>query len=300
MADNIFSVSNVNDKIFNNILSDIDRGTQSEIPQPIVIIGVDGSGKSTLLRQLYTATVQSGHASVWIDGRSIFSVKDILSHTGIGSNSVIFIDDIDFFFTRCSYTEQYELRSLLYNEGAPMLIGTVEKLLPAFSEYKAPFFEGLKLVYIPPVTLDDTTGISFSNPEEKERAQILFRLLPKTIRSVNIVRNIIRNNDNAKLDIAVLLSEFSYQYKHIYQSLPIYSQQILSAIGNAPSPGQLLSDFRETTGLPTSVLSIYLRNLCTAGILTVDNSIKKKYRYAVKDPLFGEWLSNSHQSSVGV
>lgn len=291
MADKIPSAYNINDKIFNIILSDINKGTQAEIPQPIVIVGVDGSGKSTLLRQLYNATVQAGHSAVWIDGRSIFSIKDITSHIGIESNSVIFIDDIDFFFTRCSYNEQYELRSLLYNEGAPMLIGTVEKILPAFSEYKAPFFEGLKLIYIPPVTLDGACGISFFNLEEKERALKLLQLLPKTIRSVDIIRNIIRNSSNAKSDITMLVSEFSSQYKRIYQSLPTYSQQILSAIGNTPAPGQLLSDIRETTWLPTSVLSIYLRNLCTAGILTVDKSMKKGYRYTIKDPLFGEWLS---------
>ena len=291
MADKTPSISNINNNIFNIVISDIDKGTHAEIPQPIVIVGIDGSGKTTLLRQLYNATIQSGHAAIWIDGRSIFSVKDITSHAVIKSNSVIFIDDIDFFFTRCSYSEQYELRSLLYNEGAPMLIGTVEKILPAFSEYKAPFFEGLKLIYIPPITLDDTNGISFSNPEEKERARRLLQLLPKTIRSVDIIRNIIRNSSNAQLDITVLISEFSSQYKQIYQSLPIYSQHILNAIGNTTSPGQLLSDIRETTGLPTSVLSIYLRNLCSAGILTVDKSMKKGYKYAVKDPLFGEWLS---------
>ncbi|MDE6512654.1 MAG: hypothetical protein K2L05_00525 [Muribaculaceae bacterium] len=291
MASETSSISDINNKIFNIILSDIDKGIQSEIPQPIVIVGVDGSGKTTLLRQLYNATVQSGHSSVWMDGRSIFSVKDITLHAGITSNSVIFIDDIDFFFTRCSYSEQYELRSLLYNEGAPMIIGTVEKILPAFSEYKAPFFEGLKLIHIPPITLDDTNGVSFSDPEEQERAQKLLRLLPKTIRSVDIIRNIIRNNDNTALDITALISEFSPQYKQFYQSLPTYSQQILSAIGNTPAPGKLLSDIRETTGLPTSVLSIYLRNLCTAGTLTVDKSLKKKYKYTVKDPLFGEWLS---------
>ena len=292
MAYKIPSASNINDKIFNIILSDINKGIHSEIPQPIVIVGVDGSGKSTLLRQLYNATVQSGHSAVWIDGRSIFSVKDILSHTtGIESNSVIFIDDIDFFFTRCSYNEQYELRSLLYNEGAPMLIGTVEKILPAFSEYKAPFFEGLKFIYIPPVTLYGNSGVLFSNPKENERAQKLLQLLPKTIRSVNIIRNIIHNSSNAKLDVTMLISEFDSKYKQIYQSLPTYSQQILSAIGNTLAPGQLLSDIRETTGLPTSVLSIYLRNLCTAGILTVDKSMKKGYKYAIKDPLFGEWLS---------
>lgn len=291
MADNTTPILNINDKIFNIVLSDIDKGTSSEIPQPIVIVGADGSGKSTLLLQLYNATIQSGHAAIWLDGRSIFSVKDITSHAGIKSNSVIFVDDIDFFFTRCSYEEQYELRSLLFNEGAPMLIGTVEKILPAFSEYKAPFFEGLKLIYIPPVTLDSNNGISFSNPKEKERAQKLLQLLPKTIRSVETIKDIIRNNSNTQLDIPELVSEFAPQYKQMYQSLPTYSQHILSAIGNTSAPGKLLSEIREATGLPTSVLSIYLRNLCAAGFLTVDKSIKKRYRYIVKDPLFGEWLS---------
>lgn len=285
------STLNIHETLLNNILSDINKTAYSEIPQPIVLIGMDGSGKTSILRQLYFKVVESGHSTVWIDGRSIFSVKDITSHSDIFPNTIVFIDNIDFFFNRCPYEQQYELRSFLYNEGAPMLIASAEKILPAFSEYKAPFFEGLKFVHIPSVAIDGAIASLFVNQEEKDRAKKLLSLLPKTIRSVKIARNIIRDCDNPGDDISKLVNEFSSQYKQIYHSLPTYSQHILFAIGNTPAPGLLLSDIKNTTKLPTSVLSIYLRNLCSAGILTADKRVKKGYKYMIKDPLFGEWLS---------
>ena len=290
-TDKSSSTLNIHEALFNNLLSDIKKTACSEIPQPIVLVGVDGSGKTFILRQLYYEVIESGYSAVWIDGRSIFSVKDITSHSDIFPNTIVFIDNIDFFFNRCSYEEQYELRSFLYNEGAPMLIASVEKILPAFSEYKAPFFEGLKFIHIPSVTIDGAIASLFVNQEEEDRAEKLLSLLPKTIRSVKIARNIIRDSDSPGNDITKLIDEFSAQYKHIYHSLPTYSQHILFAIGNTLAPGLLLSDIRKATKLPTSVLSIYLRNLCSAGILTADKRAKKGYRYTIKDPLFGEWLS---------
>lgn len=281
----------IHDNLFNAISWDIAKNAPSDIPQPIVIIGVDGSGKTTLMRQLHDAVDNSGHSAVWIDGRSIFSVNDILDHVDMNANAVVFIDDIDFFFSRCPYEEQYELRGILYNEGAPKLIASAEKILPAFSEYEAPFFEGLKFIYIPPVTIDGPIAPLFPTPEEKGRAGSLMALLPPTIKSIEIVRNIIRNNDNPDNDMPILVAEYSAQYKQLYRSLPTYSQHILSVIGNTPAPGLLLSEIRKKTDLPTSVLSIYLRNLCSAGILHVDRKIKKGYKYITRDPLFGEWLS---------
>ena len=283
---------NLNEGIFNAIISDIDKKNKTDIPQPIVLIGGDGSGKSTLLRQIYKLVRQSDIPAVWIDGRSIFSIRDIINHPEISKDTIIFIDDIDFFFTRCSYNEQYILRSVLYNEHAPMLISSAEKILPAFSEYQAPFFEGLKFLYIPPISLDNQPLDSlFTNKEEKIRAKAILALLPSTIRSVIIAHNIIQQNDDPTFDIKRLISEFYYQYKHLYQSLPTYSQHILSVIGNSPAPGLPLSEIRKRTNLPTSVLSIYLRNLQTSGILSIDKTIKNGYKYMVKDPLFGEWLS---------
>lgn len=285
------TILDIHGALFNDILSDVKKTAHSDIPQPIVLVGVDGAGKTTLLRQIYYEVIDSGISAVWIDGRSIFSVRDITSRRDILTKTIVIIDDIDFFFGRCPYEEQYELRSFLYNEGAPMLIASAEKILPAFSEYKAPFFEGLKFVYIPPVTIDGTTASLFVTQDEKYRAEKLLSFLPKTIESVKIALNIIHDNNVYENDIPELIHRFSPQYRKTYQSLPTYSQHILLAIGNAPIPGLSLSAIKEATNLPTSVLSIYLRNLCSAGILIADKRIKKGYKYMLKDRLFGEWLS---------
>ena len=282
----------VNDNTFNAVISEIDSNSVSSIPQPVMIIGQDGAGKTTLLKRIYNSDICREKSKVWIDGRTVFCSDDIISKAEHTEASILFIDDMDFYLTRCSYGEQFRLRRFIYNEGAPMIIGTVSKVLPALIEYEAPFFEGLKNVYIFPISSDNI--IQLFDERDIARAFALMNLLPPTIRSVEIVYNIINLNDIPGKDIDILVSMFSYKYRNTYQSLPTNSQHILNAFESGNS-AMTIPELRDKTGLPTNVPTAYLRTLDSSDIIKVDKSIKRNTKYSMKDPLFQLWLTQSVQ-----
>lgn len=278
----------VNDNAFNAVISEIKSNSESSIPQPVMIIGQSGAGKTTLLKRIYDSDKCEGKSKVWINGRTVFCSQDIISKVENPKNSILFIDDIDFFLTRCSYEEQFRLRKFLYNEGAPMMISTVSKILPALTEYEAPFFEGLKNIYIDPISSDNISRLF--NKQETRRADILMNLLPPTIRSLQTVYSIIKLNKFPEGDISMLISMFSEKYNDLYNRLPPYSQHILNALGTV-NDGMIIPEIRESTGLQTNILTAYLNSLKKNGIINIDKSIKKNARYSIKDPLFKSWIN---------
>lgn len=288
----------VHETLYASFKKEMERNGDAAIPQPSVVIGESGAGKTTLLKRLYSEAKCSGHPAVWIDGRTLFSTGDIVSRLNGHPHAVLFIDDMDFYFSRCGYDEQYRLRKLLYNEGAPMLIGSVRRVLPAFSEYEAPFFEGLNLVYMPPLALSDDIKTLFAGTEAQERASALYRWVAPTIKSLETIYGIISNNKNPDNDLALLINAFSDGYRAVYEDLPVYSQHILNVLGGAEN-GLVMAQLRQATGLTVSILPAYLKNLRNKGLITVDASKKKFTRYAVKNPLFRLWLSTEGTAGFG-
>lgn len=287
------SEMSVNDNTFHAVISEIGGNSGSSVPQSVMIIGQDGAGKTTLLRRIYNSDICRLKSRVWIDGRTLFCSEDIISKAEQSEASVLFIDDMDFYLTRCSYEEQYRLRLFLYNEGAPMMISTVSKVLPALTDYEAPFFEGLKNVYIEPVLSESITRLF--DKRDVSRAYRLMSLLPPTIRSIVTVHSIISQNDIPGKDISILVSMFSDKYRHYYQDLPTNSQHILNAFESGIS-SMTMPELRDKTGLSTNILTAYLKILGSLDIIRVDKSIKRKTKYSMRDPLFQIWLTQSAES----
>lgn len=174
----------VNEDVFEGVIAEIDRNNGSVIPQPVMIIGPDGSGKTTLLSRILEYGKDRGRPTAWIDGRSLFCSEDIILKVVDRNASIVLIDDMDFYLTRCSYEEQYRLRRFLFNEGAPMLIACVSKVLPALTDYEAPFFEGMRHLYINPVS-QDIINESFNQKDAIRVHSLMLR--NKTGLSTNIL-----------------------------------------------------------------------------------------------------------------
>ena len=280
---NTISTFIANSAALNAICGEIDGNIGSSIPQPVLVIGQEGSGKTTLLRSLITK--YPALHFVWVDGRFIFSSSDITEQ--VSGDSILIIDNLDYFLDRCSYEEQFRLRRFLYNEGAPMMIASVSKLIPALTEYKAPFFEGLKKIHLPPITDGDLNQI-FSE-DSIDRASAMFNFVPPTIKSVEIISNIIGEGSNPKDDLDFLLSYYSVIYREIYNNVPTNSQHILNILSNSEKD-MTVPDIREASGLTSGILTPYLKSLKKKGIIIKDSSVKRSTKYFIKDPLFKIWL----------
>lgn len=284
-ADNISSyIANVD--AFEAVNQEIASNLASTIPQPVMIVGQEGSGKTTLLRRLFDSY---DHRSLWIDGRSIFSSDYIVGQCRQNKASVVFIDDMDYYFSRCSYDEQSRLRRYLFNEGAPMLIASISKIIPALAEYSAPFFDGFKKVYLNPISKESLSTLLRSG--YIERGMSMYELLPPTIKSVELINLILQINDNPVHDTSILLSLFSEKFSSIYRGLPTYSQQILNVM-DSDGIGLTIPEIREKNALPTNILSAYLTSLRKLDIVKADKSVRKNTRYSIKDPMFSLWLKS--------
>lgn len=297
MANNVI-ISPWDNLLFNEdackaISSEIANNFGSTIPQPVITIGQNGAGKTTLLKRIYDSDICREIPKIWIDGRSVFCSEDIISQAPQAKGTIIFIDDFDFYLTRSPYENQSILRRFLYNENAPMMIASIRKILPALTDYDAPFFEGMKNIYLSPIS--SKTIDQLFREQDKARALNLMNLLPPTIKSAETVYGILRVNDIPKEDIAILLSLFSDRYRESYQNLPINSQHILNAFGSGDSHMKL-PDIRNKTQISTNVLTVYLKGLTNIGIIKVDKSKKRNTKYSMKDPLFQLWLAQSAQT----
>lgn len=272
-----------NSEALKAICLEIDDNVGVSIPQPVLIVGEAGAGKTTLLRRL--TSQYPDRTFVWIDGRSIFSSADIINQTA--DNSILIIDDFNYYLTRCSYEEQFRLRRFLYNEGAPMLIACVSRLLPAITEYKAPFFEGMKKIHLPPIT-NETLSSLFDN-DVIDRVNTMFELVSPYINSLEIISHIIKSSTNPEHDIKLLLARYSSVYTIIYKSKPATSQHILNVLGNSEDC-MTVPQISDISGLASGMLTPYLKKLVKEGLLTTDKTIKRNTKYFIKDPLFKMWL----------
>lgn len=286
----LLSELTVNKDAYDALCSEIVNNAGSLIPQPVLVIGQNGAGKTTLLHRVYNSEFCRKISAVWIDGRVVFSSHDIISRAMAKDVSVVFIDDMDYFLTRCDYQEQFRLRRFLNEEHAPMLIASVSKMWGALSDYDAPFFEGLKNIYLSPISLSDIS--SCVDQHDFARMKSLLRLLPPTVKSVEIAYSIIRINYLRERDNDVLLSIFEDKYRNCYFSLPTNSQHILNAFGTG-AMALNIAGLRDLTGLPNSIMSAYLKSLESLGIIYADRSMKRKTMYSMRDPLYQLWLSHN-------
>lgn len=117
----------------------------------------------------------------------------------------------------------------------------------------------------------------------------MFKFVQPTIKSVEIISNIIESGVDLNDDLDHLLSYYSIINSGIYNSVSVNSQRILNIISNSEEE-MTVPDIREASGLTSGILTPYLKSLKEKGIITKDSSVKRNTKYFIKDPLFRLWL----------
>ena len=271
----------INDEAFAALRSYLSKEDITKIAQPNLIVGESGCGKTFLIKRLYSIVKENMGNTLYpivIEGKSLFSTDDIWEQSTLhlnieGDNDsfdavlkwqetnskrvVLFVDNIQYYFERTDNTEQYGLRGKLNRSGAPIIIASSEKVLPAFTDYDAPFFDGFKITYLKPLTLSAVDEIK-DGGYDTNRLEKIMAYMPKTIRSMFIAMGIVDKSEDSTNDLAFLSDYFFSHYQEKFDVTSTQTQRILSALSQSES-GLTLSEIREITGQGNGKISPYLK-----------------------------------------
>lgn len=305
----------INEEAFAALRSYLSKEDITKIAQPNLIVGESGCGKTFLIKRLYSIVKENMGNTLYpivIEGKSLFSTDDIWKQSTLhlnieGDNDsfdavlkwqetnskrvVLFVDNIQYYFERTDNTEQYGLRGKLNRSGAPIIIASSEKVLPAFTDYDAPFFDGFKITYLKPLTLSAVDEIK-DGGYDTNRLEKIMAYMPKTIRSMFIAMGIVDKSEDSTNDLAFLSDYFFSHYQEKFDVTSTQTQRILSALSQSES-GLTLSEIREITGQGNGKISPYLKLMIDQKQIRKEAKSLRGGIYSIIDPLFKLWLRHN-------
>ena len=299
----------------NDALSSLKNGLSNENPsrpaQARMIVGESGSGKTFLLARLYqcvNADMAEHIVPVVIEGKRIFSSDDIWSecyrqldfqgnseYEGIlnwqassQKRILLLLDNIDFYFRRSDKADQYALRGKLNKAEAPILVASCDKVLPALTDYDAPFFDGFRLHYLKPLNLG-TFLKSYELDIDSTRLERLMTYLPYTIRSMILATEIIRTSDDQSRDLLFLVDHFHLYFKEVFDSLNVQTKRLLITLASSDT-GLSLSGIRNLIHQDNGKISPYLKLMTDSRLIRRDGKSPRGSIYSIRDSLFKLWI----------
>lgn len=305
----------INDDIYTSLINSLLKEDLSKTAQPKLIVGGAGCGKTFLIKRLQSTIKKECSKALYpivIDGKSLYSTNDIwtqcASMLNIEENDdyfngiikwqecnlkrvVLFIDNIQYYFNRTDNAEHYALRGKINRSGTPILIASAKKVLPAFTDYNAAFFDGFKILYIKPINITSVQNI-ISKQYDISRLETIMSYLPKTIRSILIAIEILEKSHDCKNDLCFLLDYFYSHYQEKYDSSTISVQRILSALAHVDN-GLNLAEIREKTKQENGKISPYLKLMSDQKIIQKEAKSLRGGIYSITDPLFKLWLQHN-------
>lgn len=305
----------INEEAYAALNSYLSKEDVTKTAQPNLIVGESGCGKTFLMKRLYGNIKENMGNTLYpvvIEGKSLFSTDDIWNQCALylniegGNDSfdavlkwqetnskrvVLFVDNVQYYFERTDNTDQYGLRGKLNRSGAPILIASVEKVLPAFTDYDAAFFDGFKIIYLKPLTISAVKEIK-DGGYDTNRLEKIMAYMPKTIRSMFIAMGILDKSEDSTNDLAFLSDYFFSHYQEKFDVTSTQTQRILSALSQSES-GLTLSEIREITGQGNGKISPYLKLMIDQKLISKEAKSLRGGIYSIVDPLFKLWLRHN-------
>lgn len=302
----------INEDVYASLTAYLMKEYLTKTAQPNMIVGEHGSGKTFLMKRLLgkiNGDMSNTLHPIIMEGKSLFSTEDIwmqcasLLETECGKDCfedtikwqecnskriVLLIDNMQYYFNRTDKTEQYELRGELNRAGAPILIASSEKVLPAFTEYDAAFFEGFKINYLKPLATSTIANLT-NGLYDIIRLERIMSFMPKTVRSMLIAIEILGKSDYSEKDLVYLTDYFYSHYQDKFGNLPTQAQRIVLALTQTET-GFALSEIRNATEQENGKISPYLKLMIDQKIIKKEAKTLRGGIYSIADPLFKLWL----------
>ena len=284
----------LNNQVLQTVVGSLLRESVDRIPQPILIIGAEGGGKTHMMLRIAETIRKRGANLVpmLIEGKSLFRMGDLTSmNVSSTAQPVWLVDNIQYLFMRTENSERFALRGMLNKPGAPILVGTSEKVQSYFTAYEEAFFDGFKISYLLPPTEQEMGEIVGGT--HVARMKCVLSLLPPTPRAAYITKKVLEASLGKSEDIPILIDMVHDRYLLRFDRFTTQQQRILLILSGYPQ-GAPLATIREVTGDTGGQLSPYLKKLCDQGVLKKKQDSKERGSYyVIVDPLLGMWLKRN-------
>ena len=232
----------------------------------------------------------------------------------IKKRPVLLIDNIGLLFNRLDKKEQHVLRSLLSENGAPVVMGAGVVILPSqtndkadvlkpITDYEAPFYDYFQIHYLKKLSFEEfqsliinlsevtQSDISIVN-EKTPRLKTLHQLTGGNPRTAVMLFKLIVKGFSTEVndDLEALLDEITPLYKARYEELSEQSQTIIASIALNWEPISL-RHLSQQSGYENNQLSPQLKRLTEEGWIETTPAEKAKGNaYSISERFFNIWF----------
>lgn len=262
------------------------------IPQHCILMGEEGTGKTFFLNNLALKLKYSGKNPAILHSPYplISCANDVISALP-DALDVLLVDDFDKLLSTLTVQEQYKLRSFLFREKAPMLIGVTTGSYMPFSNYQAPFYDAFKnysLRVAEPEDLSPVISVEQYNSicADPQVSTLIEDIGGKLFYIIELI-TLISNGSSSDDAIEKIVSDNDRYFNLLFESLPKNEQKALLLLTQA---GGISTTKELKESSYSSIISSSFNRLETRGIISRTKNINRNAEYRIKDTFFYYWL----------
>ena len=265
----------VHESLYNVLIKSISSEKVGSVSQCHYIVGKKGYGKTALLKQINDFLNEGNkYEPVYVDCllTPALSVDWMIAREKESSRRVVWLlDGMDLFVAGISEKEQFRFRAMIYEENAPIVIGTGKSLSEHFTSYGAPFYDTFSL-HILKEMLPSTAAL-FVAQERKGRGRLSEDVIDSILSEIGYTpfNCCLLTKVNAELShddmMRELLQPLTNYYRMLIANLSVLQRRTVICLLSSDSP-LLLKDIRSATNLAGGDLSPQLKSLSFRGLIT--------------------------------
>jgi len=224
---------------------------------------------------------------------------------------VLFIDNIGLVFSRLGYNkkdkqEQWALRKLLSENGAPIIVSAGPTVTDDVAHYYMPFYDFFQIQYLKKLRFEEfmellenladrtqiDTNIMPLMRQEQPRLQALYQFTGGNPRTAVMLFKLLVKGFSADItdDLDALVDEVTPLYKAKFEELPPQQQIIVDAIALNWHPIPL-KELSTATQFENNQLSPQLKRLIDEGWIETTPARKAKGNaYSISERFFNTWF----------
>lgn len=292
----------VHESLYNVLIKSISSEKVGSVSQCHYIVGKKGYGKTALLKQI-NDFLNGGnrYEPVYVDCllTPALSVDWMIARERESSRRVVWLlDGMDLFVAGISEKEQFRFRAMIYEENAPVVIGTGNSLSEHFTSYGAPFYDTFSL-HILKEMLPSAAALLVAQ-ERKGKGRLSEDLIDSILSEIGYTpfNCCLLAKVNAELSrdnmMRELLQPLTNYYRMLIANFSVLQRRTIICLLSSATP-LLLKDIRSATNLAGGDLSPQLKSLYSKGIVTQKSLGVKKTGYSISDRAMSAWYRYSYK-----